>query len=270
MLRRATTVLAATFLFSAAGSWSQKEGASAAGKTPDAALIVQALERRDQIQAKALEHYRAVRHYEVEYWGFFKDLTAQMDVELEYDAGSGKSFRVISESGSHALCERVLKRAIDGEREAFQNRDANALSEANYRFQLLGSETLDGRPSYVLQVDPLTASSFLYRGKIWVDAEDFAVSRLEVQPAQNPSVWISQTLIYHRNSRVGAFWLPQENQSVTKVRIGGKAVMKIHYGPYQIPLTQSPQAAGEINPAGFSESNNAGKGSHEFGWSLVP
>jgi hypothetical protein len=244
MLRRRTAFIAAAFLFPAVCSWAQNEG-TAAAIAPNAVQIVQALERHDRMQAEALEHYRAFRHYEIEYWGFFRDLTAQMDVEFEYDSASGKTFRVISESGSHALCERVLKRAIDSEREAFQDRIANALSAANYKFQLLGSESLDGRPSYVLQVDPLSANAFLYRGKIWVDAADFAVSKLDVQPAQNPSVWISQTLIHHRNSRVGSFWLPEENQSITKVRIGGRAVMTIRYGPYQILQSQSAQAAGE-------------------------
>jgi hypothetical protein len=243
--------MAAAFLLSAAWSWAQTAGALAPATTLDAAQIVQALERHDQMQAKALEHYRAFRHYEIEYRGFFKGLRAQMDVELEYDAASGKTFRVTSESGSHALCERVLKRAIDSERDAFKDRDAYALSAANYSFQLLGSETLDGRPSYVLQVDPLSANPFLYRGKIWVDAADFAVSKLEVQPAQNPSVWISQPLIHHTNSRIGGFWLPQEDESLTKVRIGGRAVMTIRYGPYQIPQTQSPQAAGNVDTASY-------------------
>lgn len=251
MLLRRTAVVAAALLLPAAWSWAQNAGAVAPATTPDAAQIVQALERHDQMQAKALEHYRAIRHYQIEYRGFFKDLMAQMDVELDYDAASGKTFRVTSESGSHALCERVLERAIDSERDAFKDRDANALSAANYSFQLLGSEPLNGRPTYVLQVDPLSANPFLYRGTIWVDAADFAVSKLEVQPAENPSLWISQTLIHHTNSRVGSFWLPQENESVTKVRIGGKAVMTIRYGPYQIPQTQPPQAAGNAETAHY-------------------
>ena len=155
-------------------------------------------------------------------------------MELEYDAASGKSFRVVSQSGSHTLCEKVLKRAMDSEKDAAQDRGAHALSPANYKFQLIGSEMLNGRPSYVLQVEPISGSPYLYRGKIWVDAADGAVSRMEVQPAKNPSFWISQTLIHQTNSRIGGFWLPQQNQSETKVRIGGKAVMTIDYGPYRI------------------------------------
>ena len=208
---------------------------------------MQAIERHDQMQAKTLESYHALRHYEIEYRSVFKNITAKMEVELEYDAATGKNFRIVSQSGSHTLCEKVLKRALDSEKDASQDRGAHALSPANYKFQLLGSETLNGRPSYVLQVDPISGNPYLYRGKIWVDAADYAVSRMEVQPAKNPSFWISQTLIHQTNSRIGSYWLPRQNQSETKVRIGGKAVMTIDYGPYQISQPQSPQS---VNNAG--------------------
>lgn len=226
----------------------------AAPAAPDAARIAQAIEHHDQAQAMALEHYHALRHYEIVYRSIFKNITAKMDVELEYDAASGKNFRIISQSGSHTLCEKVLKRALDSEKDASQDHGAHALSPANYKFQLLRTEILNGRPSYVLQVEPVSGSPYLYRGKIWVDAGDYAVSRMEVQPAKNPSFWISQTLIHQTNTRVGDFWLPQQNQSETKVRIGGKAVMTISYGPYQFA---SPQSVSSVN----SDDTGLAKGS---------
>ena len=151
---------------------SQNGTAAPSQGTPDTAEVVQAIERHDQTQANALERYHALRHYKVEYQGFMKHITASMDVELEYDAASGKNFRIVSQSGSHTLCEKVIKRALDSEKDAFQDRGAHALSPANYKFQLLGSEKLNGRSSYILQVDPVSGSQYLYRGKIWVDAEE--------------------------------------------------------------------------------------------------
>ena len=174
-----------------------------------------------------------------------KHITAEMDVELDYDADSGKNFRIVSQSGSHTLCEKVIRRALESERDAYADRGAHSLTPANYKFQLLGSETINGRASYVLQVDPISGSPYLYRGKIWVDVADDAVSKMDVQPAKNPSFWISQTLIHQKNSKIGDFWLPQQNESETKVRIGGKAVMTIDYGPYKISQPQSPQSAND-------------------------
>jgi hypothetical protein len=206
--------------------------------------IVQRIEQHDRAQMAALEHYQALRHYALEYHGFMKTITAKMDVLVTYDIASGKSFQVVSQGGSGALCQRVLKRAIDSEKEASLNRGETALSEANYRFHLAGSESLNGRSSYVLEVEPIAPSKFLYRGRIWVDAADFAVARMEVRPGKNPSFWISTTVIHHTNEKINGFWLPQKNQSETKVRIGGTAVLTIDYGTYQIAprlIAQAPR-----------------------------
>jgi hypothetical protein len=239
------SLLTGALLFLVPRTFSQENAPAPSPGSRDIAEVVQAVERHDQMQAKALDRYHALRHYKVEYQGFFKHITAAMDVELEYDAASGKNFRIVSQSGSHTLCEKVLKRALDSEKDASQDRGTHALSQANYMFKLLGSETLNGRSSYVVQVEPVSGSPYLYRGKIWVDAADDAVSRMEVQPAKNPSFWISQTLIHQTNARIDGFWLPQQNQSETKVRIGGKAVMTIDYGPYEIGQPQSPQSVSE-------------------------
>ena len=196
--------------------------------------IVDRMQIHDRAQLEMLGSYQALRHYAIEYRGYFKTLAAKMDVEASYDAESGKSFRILSQSGSHTLCEKVLRRAVDSEKEASLNRSAMALTKANYKFRLAGSETLNGRPAYILDVEPITPSKFLYRGRIWVDGIDFAVARMEVQPGENPSFWISRTVIHHMNTDIGGFWLPQQNRSKTKVRIGGTAVMTIDYGTYRI------------------------------------
>ena len=161
-----------------------------------------------------------------------------MEVEIDFDAASGKSFRIVSRSGSKILGEKVLKRAMDSEKEASEDRNATALTPANYRFQLQGSESLDGRPAYILSVEPLKASKFLYRGKIWVDATDFAVAKIEAAPAKNPSFWISRTLIRYRSAKVGNFWLPQRSRSESKVRLGGTAVLNIDFGAYEVNSDQ--------------------------------
>ena len=198
------------------------------------AQIVEQMERHNQKQAQALKRYHAIRHYEAEYHGFATTVEAKMEVEASFDSASGKSFRVLSQSGTKFLCEKVLKRAIDSETEASRDKDSTTLTTANYKFQLMGTESLDGRPAYVLEVAPWKESKFLYRGKIWVDATDFAVAKIEASPAKSPSFWISRTLIRYTSAKTGDFWLPQMSRSETKVRIGGTAVLIIDYGTYQI------------------------------------
>ena len=199
-----------------------------------AAEIVNQIQLHNQSRKEGLKQYKTLRHYDVVYKGFSTTVTAKMDVEVSYDASTGKTFTIVSQSGSNFLCDKVLKRAVDSEKEAAQDKSLTALSEANYRFTLLGNDSVAGRPAYIFNVDPRSEGKFLYRGKIWVDAVDFAVVKMDTEPAKNPSFFISRTLIHSTSARDDGFWLPESTRSETKVRIGGTAVLTIDYGKYQI------------------------------------
>jgi outer membrane lipoprotein-sorting protein len=198
-----------------------------------AAQIADEMQRHNQARADELRLWKSTRIYEAEYKGYSKTIVAKMVIEYSFDASTGKSFRIVSQSGSKMLCEKVLKRAAESEKEAAQDKAATALTVANYRFKLAGSESLDGRPAYVLEVEPITPSKFLFRGKIWVDAAEFALIKVEAEPAKNPSFWITHTRILQTFAKTGSFWLPERNRSESKVRVGGSAVFTIDYGSYQ-------------------------------------
>lgn len=196
--------------------------------------IVEQMVERNHARAEGLKHYQSIRHYEVEYKGYAARIGAKLVVEANYDAATGKTFHILSQSGNTLLVDKVLKRLVASEKDADQEKGATALTPANYNFKLAGIESVDGRPAYVLEVEPLVDSKYLYRGKIWVDTVEFAVAKIEAEPAKNPSMWISSTAINHQYTRTDGFWLPAQNRSETKVRVGGTAVLTIDYGKYQV------------------------------------
>jgi len=189
-----------------------------------AAQIVTEMQGHNLARAAALKHYHSVRHYAVEYRGYAAKIAAKMEVDADYDVASGKTFRIVSQSGS-----KLLESETDASKQ-----HSTELTSANYNFKVAGIENVEGRPAYVLEVEPLTDNKYLYRGKIWVDTTDFALARIEASPAKNPSFWISSTAIHHRYLKTGSFWLPASNESDTQVRVGGKAVLTIDYGKYQV------------------------------------
>ena len=205
--------------------------------------IVDEMLRHNLARAEGLKHYQSVRHYEVEYKGYSAKIGAKLVVEANYDAVSGKTFHIVSQSGNTLLIDKVLKRLLESEKDAEQNKSSTALTPANYKFRLSGIENVAGRPAYILEVEPMIDNKYLYRGKIWVDATDFAVAKIEAAPAKNPSFWISSTAINHEYTRTDGFWLPAQNRSETKVRVGGTAVLTIDYGKYQV-VPESPLAGG--------------------------
>lgn len=197
--------------------------------------IVQRLMAANQQRASALRGYRGKRLYKLDYHGLFGSHQAEMQVEASYTAPDKKEFRVISESGSK-LFTRVLLRLLDSEKEAqeTQNRKALEINPTNYDFKFDSIDRTSDGAFYVLDVIPKGKSRYLYRGKIWVDAHDFAVARMQGVPQKNPSMWVSHTEIEYRWASMDGFWLPVYNDSETQVRMGGKAVLTITYSDYQI------------------------------------
>jgi hypothetical protein len=155
---------------------------------------------------------------------------------VSFTTPSTKNFTVVSSSGSRVIIDRVFRKLLDSEREAAgeENQRRSALTNANYEVQLIGIESRDSGPAYVLAVKPRTKNKFLYRGKVWIDGNDFAVARIEGEPAQNPSFWISRTEILHEYTKIGDFWFPANHRSVTHVRIGGQATLTIKYDNYKV------------------------------------
>lgn len=212
--------------------------------------VVENLVQKNAERAKALESYRGKRIYKIDYKGFPSALRAEMIVEMTYTAPAKKDFKILSESGSKWIVNRVLKRLIDGEKEAQEaaTRKSVELNTQNYIFTSLERQTDAGGCGYVLAIQPKVPNKFLYRGRIWVNDQDFAVCRIEAEPSKNPSIWITKTEIRHHYQKFQDFWLPVENQSISSLRLGGRATLTITYQDYEInalhPVNDSSTSAG--------------------------
>jgi hypothetical protein len=205
--------------------------------------VVANLVRRNLERARALGAYHSTRTYRLDYHGFPGSRSAEMVVDVTYQRPRTKDFTVRSEKGSKLIIERVFKRLLQSEKEALteENQSRVALNEENYSFTLVGYESAPSGSCYVLSVQPRTKNKLLYRGRIWVDARDFAVTRIEGEPAKNPSFWTKETKVEQVYAKVGDFWLPISNRSTSAIRLGGHAYFTLDYGTYQITATTAAQ-----------------------------
>ena len=198
--------------------------------------VVDNLVRKNLERAQALGAYQGTRIYRLEYRGFPGPRTAEISVDVRYESPRTKEFTVRSESGSKLLIERVFKKLLQSEKEALseEHQRRTALNHDNYQFTLLAYESTPDDSLYVLSIEPRTKDKFLYRGRIWVEAKDFAVVRIEGEPAKSPSFWTKETTIEQVYAKVSDFWLPASNRSTTTIRLGGHAYLTIDYKDYQI------------------------------------
>jgi len=217
------------------------EGGSAPSLTvPE---ILARMMQADNERITALAGYSGIRHYRFDNPKYKKH--AEMTVRMSCGSDGIKKFEVISESGSGFVRNHIIRKMIDAEEESSQKGEhkETRIIPDNYDFRLLGTEVSDGRDSYVLEIVPKKPTKFSIRGRIWVDAEDFAIARIEGQPAKNPSFWIHSVQVVQRYGRNGQFWLPALNHSVAQARIFGATEVVIEYSDYKTSVREA-QARG--------------------------
>jgi len=206
----------------------------------------------NEVRAKALESYSSLRSYHLE-CHCLSHKQADMVVRADYQAPNKKVFTIVSESGSGSVRNRVFKKLLEAEQESMreENQQRSALTPENYTFQVSDYTKTDTDEFYVLEAQPRTKNKFLFRGRVWVSTKDFAITRVEGEPAVNPSWWTLKTDFKRSYQQIGGFWLPESNESETKVRVFGTAVLSIEYREYHIT-----QAAGGGVTASLEKPSN--------------
>ena len=103
---------------------------------------------------------------------------------------------------------------------------------------MIGRAYIDGRSAYMIAIAPKTPNRYLMEGKIWVDADEYAILRIEGKPAKNPSFWIKSVHFVYTYQKTGLYWFPVSDRSVTDARILGTTELAIEYFDY----TSNPSA----------------------------
>jgi hypothetical protein len=207
-------------------------GAPNAAKLPSADEIVAKMAQRDDERRSALQGYTSVRRYVVENVKHHK--RAEMLVRMVYCKDGSKEFDVISSSGWGGARKHVFPRLLEAESEASHpgGGEDSRITPQNYSFTMLRADEVAGRKAYVIEVIPKKQKKYLMRGTIWLDAEDFAIVRIEGEPAQNPSFWIKRVQFEHKYEKHGRFWLAESDTSISDVRIFGPTELRIDYFNY--------------------------------------
>jgi hypothetical protein len=222
--------------------------AQSAPATIDPGEVIRRMEEQNTLRNQALRFYVSERLYEAENPRLNRRGYAL--VELRYDAPESKTYRVVERGGSGSIHSRVfdplLKAEVANTNQAA--REASEVSSRNYVFTY--SHFDEEAQAYVFDVAPRTNNKFLFRGRVWIDANDFAAQRIEGEPAQRPSFWVRRTHFVRRYAKFGDFWFPVSLESDAEVRLIGHSKLGINYFHYQ--WEPAPVTTTTLNQVGVS------------------
>jgi hypothetical protein len=201
--------------------------------------IVTRMTSYDLARQTSIEGYAGMRRYVLENQKFNK--RAEMLVQVQGDKDGTKHFEVVSEDGWKAAHKHVLHEMLESETEASrpEKRAGARLNSENYDFSLIRTELTTGRSAYVLEVRPKRSEKYLFEGRIWVDAEDYALVRAEGKPAKKPSFWTKSIHFVQVYQKCGPVWFPLSTQSVTEARLFGTTDVSIEYFDYAPKMPNS-------------------------------
>jgi Outer membrane lipoprotein-sorting protein len=189
------------------------------------------------LRAATLVNYTAFRTYQV------VDLKGEVHAaeigQMEYRAPDQKKFVVTSERGSALVRHLALNALIASEigTTAGKQHHDSAISPANYTLDLLGEQQVGPYHCFVAQAIPKRSDKYLFEGKVWIDAEDYAVVRIEGHPAKKLSFWIQRADFVRQYQKIDSFWLPQRDMTFVDVRLYGKKVLTIDHHHYNVNLS---------------------------------
>ena len=101
---------------------------------------------------------------------------------------------------------------------------------------------------------------------MWVDAEDFAITRIEGKPAKNPSFWVRSSTFVHTYEKFGSFWLAVSNVSQSDALVFGHTSIEIHYSDYEINGSSSCNQPLQILPADSAPEKLIARGTLPMGF----
>jgi hypothetical protein len=161
---------------------------------------------------------------------------SQAVVRVDYEAPDKKTFNKTSERGSGIVRHLVFDRLMQSEGETSSGREHrnSAITTANYTFTLAGEEEVGPYHCFVLEATPKSKEKYLFEGRLWIDAEDFAVVKIAGHPAKKPSFWINRADFVRQYQRIDGFWVPFRDETVVEVKIHGKKIFTIDHQQYVI------------------------------------
>jgi hypothetical protein len=180
------------------------------------------------------EHYAVYRnHDEI-------NPVAEMTVKTTYQRDTGKSYTIISQTGSGVIRSLVLGAILDNEKRLNLpgNREGAWITSANYEMKLKpgGTQLLDGRDCLVMELTPKRKTPYLVKGTLWVDSKDGSIVQVQGTSSKSSSVFTGPTQVIRQYAEVGGFSQATHARAVSNSFMFGETIVKVDYQDYQVQL----------------------------------
>ena len=236
MFKLPIPLLAFLLVLTAARAQTSPATSASTPEHPAAPEIIQRINAAVYQRFNAISGYTVIEHYSL-YRNGASSPAAQETVKTVYTRSVGKEYTPIDQSGSSLLRSAVIDKVLAGEKDLnlAANREGALITSKNYEFQPQpGTVDLNGRQCIVVTLKPLRKAPHLFTGKMWVDASDFTVVRLEGAPSQSPSIFAGEATVARDYIKIDGFSMATHAEARSHTFLFGDTLLKIDYSSYHI------------------------------------
>jgi hypothetical protein len=212
-------------------------------QAPDEAAIIRGVDAAVHHRVDSIAGYTVTESYKLFRGSDFDHPAAEMIIQTTYARETGKSYKILSEDGSHILRSAVFSPLLDNEKRINQpgNVEASWLISANYEMHLQPGDPqqINGRSCYALTIHPRQKAPNLIEGTIWVDVRDYSIVKIEGHGSRSAS-WITfPSQVSRVYESIDGFAMATHAKAITESDLFGPTTVTIDYTGYQIrPITQ--------------------------------
>jgi hypothetical protein len=218
--------------------------AAFAGQQVDNAAIIQKIDAAVKARIDGIAGYTDTEYYAVFRSGDETHPVAEMTVKTTYRRDTGKSYAILSETGSAVIRNLVLHAILENERQINQPgvREGSWITSANYEMQAKpgGIQQVDGRDCVALDLTPRRKAPYLVQGTLWVDAKNGKIVQLQGKASKSSSLLTGPTQMMRQYADVGGFAEATHARAESDSFLFGQTVVKIDYRDYQIQNRSGP------------------------------
>jgi len=205
------------------------------------AEIIRGIDAAVYARSNAISTYTVQEQYSI-YRNGESTPAAEETIHTVYTRAVGKEYTPTAQSGSAFLRSAVIDKVLAGEKDLnlAANREGALITSKNYEFDPHpGTVERNGQQCILVTLKPLRKSPHLFTGKMWIDASDYTIVRLEGAPSQAPSVFAGQTTVARDYAKTGGFAMATHAEARSHTFLFGDTLLKIDYTNYEIQQDSS-------------------------------
>lgn len=187
-----------------------------------------------------VQSFTDVEHYAVYRGNDETHPAAQMTVKDTYRKGVGKTYTVLSESGSSILLRFGLRPLLENEQAINQpgNVEKSWFNSSNYEIKLssVATQKLNGRDCLALDITPKEKAPNMVIGTMWVDARDGTLVKIEGVASKDPSPFSGTTHMMRQYTNINGFSMATHARAESESPLFGRTVVTIDYSDYKLQL----------------------------------